>query len=92
MTRIFEDWLIVNIDENSYGRSVKKNYYWLSKSQSSGFVSTIWTGGLTLMWGITWNGDSMYMSFDRTTKIEDFWIFMYILRKYLENEKIKSRD
>ena len=30
MTRIFEDRLIVNIDEHSYGRPIINNYSWIS--------------------------------------------------------------
>ena len=83
MTRILEDILVINIDESSYGRSIKNNYSWLPKSQSSGIINSMWTGRLTLVWALASNGSWMCMMNNKTTTTEDFWIFIFILRSYL---------
>ena len=62
MTRILENRLIVNIDESSFGRSIRNNYSWLPKSQNFGIINTMWSGRLTLIWGLASNGHWMYMS------------------------------
>ena len=84
MTRILQDRLIINIDESSYGRSIRNNYSWLPKSQNSGIINTMWSGRLTLIWGLASNGDWIWMSTNMTTTTEDFCIFMHILRAFVD--------
>ena len=55
------------------------------QKQSFENVKTMWTGRLTLIWGITSNGHLMCTSIDWTTKTKDFGIFMYIFIAYLNN-------
>ena len=83
MNRIFEDRLVFNIDESSFGRSIRTNYSWLPKSQNSGIINTMCSGRLTLIWGLA-NSDSwMCMTIDKTTTTKDFGVYMYILRSYI---------
>ena len=84
MRWIHEDRLIVNIDESSFGRSIRNNYSWLSKSLNSGIINTNWSGRLTLIWGLTSNGSWVCMSINQTTKTEHFEIFMFIFRAYVD--------
>ena len=84
MARILEDRLIVNIDESSFGRSVRNNYSWLPKAQSSGIINVMWTGRTTLIWGLASNGDWICMTINKTTTTEEFCIFMFILRAYID--------
>ena len=84
MRRILEDRLIVNIDESSFGRSIRNNYSWLPKSLNSGIINKKWSGRLTLIWGLTSNGSWMCMSINQTAKTEHFGIFMLIFRAYVD--------
>ena len=84
MIRILEDRLIINFDESSFGRSIRNNYSWLQKFQNSGIIKTMWSGRLTLIWGHASNGCWICMGINMITTTEEFWIFMYIQRSYLD--------
>ena len=83
MNRILEERLVFNIDESYFGRSIRTNYSWLPKSQNSGIINTMWSGRLALIWGLANSGSWMCMTIDKTTTTEDFGVFMYILRFYI---------
>ena len=81
---IYEDCMIVNIDESSFSRSVKWMYSWLPKSKTSGIINTLFKGRTTLILALLTNGHWISMTIDETAKSEDFCLFLCVLKNFIE--------
>ena len=77
--------LIINIDESSFSRSVKSNYFWLPINKSSGIVNVDAQGRTTMIWGLLSSGDRIWLMVDDTVNSQDFWVFLYILKIFLDS-------
>ena len=76
--------LIINIDESSYSRSVKKNYGWLPKGVSAPIINTRWTGRTSVVFALMSQGSWICMNVEDTTSSVDYWIFLMILSNYVK--------
>ena len=57
LNEIYDDYIVVNIDESNYGRSVKTNYSWLPINQCSGIINVGSQGTITLICSLFSNGN-----------------------------------
>ena len=77
--------LVINIDESSFGRSVKQNYAWLPKNQSSGIVNVGALGRTTLIFALMSTGSWIGLLVNETVTGQDFNVFLYLLRIYIDS-------
>ena len=54
---LYEDVLLINVDESCYSRSIKTSYSWLPKGVSSPIINTNHAGQATLILGLWSNGE-----------------------------------
>ena len=83
LLKIYQNRLLINIDESKFTRSVKINYSYLPKGESSSIINTTCTGSTSLIWAFLTNGNWLWMTVNDTTKSVDFWLFLYILNQYV---------
>ena len=50
----------------------------------------MWTGRTTLIWGFASNGDWICMTIDKTTTTEEFSIFIFILKAYIDKCSLQT--
>ena len=81
--------LLVNIDESSYGRSIKRDYSWLPVGTSNPILNINWAGRASVIFGLISNGSWLWMSVDETMKSLEYWIFIMILNEYLQALNLK---
>ena len=79
---ICQQELIINIDESSYSRTVKRNYSWLLIGYLSPIFNTRWTGRVSIIFSLFNTGDWLWMSVDGTTKRKEYCLFLMILDSY----------
>ena len=84
LSEIYDDTLIINIDENSFSRSVKSNYSWLPIRQSSDIINVSSQGRISLTWGLMINGHWIWLMSQDTTTIQEFCVFLHILRMFVD--------
>ena len=64
---ISDNKIIFNVDETSYNDSVKCNYAWLQKGESSPIVNTNVAGKTNIIFGLVTDGNWMSIFSDLTT-------------------------
>ena len=87
---VYENELIVNIDELSYNRSLKSNYSWLPTGDSYPILNTNCTGRTTVIFGLMSNGHWLCMWLNGTTRSRHFWIFILLLHEFIESQSGKQ--
>ena len=84
LNEIYDDSIVANIDESHFGRSVKSNYSWLPINECSGIINVGSQGTITLIWSLLSNGHWIWLLNKSTTTAQDFCLFLYIHRIYLD--------
>ena len=82
---IRSDALIASVDESSFSRSVKSNYFWLPSNRSSGIVNVTAQGRTSMIWALLSNGSWMWTLMDDTVTAQDFKIFLFLLKLYISS-------
>ena len=80
---MYDETLIINIDESWFSRSVKSQYFWLPRNKSPWIINVESQGRWTLIWALMSDGDWIWMFLLSTTTSQDFWLFLYTLKIYL---------
>ena len=83
--------LIINIDESSYSRTIKRNYSWLPIGYLSPILNTRWTGRVSIIFSLFNTGDWLWMSVGGTTKSKEYCLFLMILDSYTKMWVCKQR-
>ena len=85
LSLFYQRWTIINIDESSFNRSLKRNYSWLPKCKSSPLINEDFTGRASLIFGLFSTGDWIGWIVDSTVNSKLFSKFIIILNKYIEH-------
>ena len=75
--------LIVNIDENTFSRSVKSCYSWLPKGSSNGIVND-YSSGRIMIWTILSNGHWLCSLLQDIATLKEFWAYLLILKLFIQ--------
>ena len=86
---LHEGKLLVNIDESSYGRSIKRDYSWLPVGVSNPILNINWAGRASIVFGLISTGSWLWMGVDETVKSLEYCIFIMILNAYLQGLNLK---
>ena len=84
LSEIYQEKFIVNIDGWSFGRSLKFNYSWLPKGKGSSIINTTWKGTTNMILGLTIDGQWLWIMLDWMNNKYTFWIYLFILKRYIE--------
>ena len=90
--QIYNNKLIININEAGFGRSVKENYSWLQKGKSCAIVNDVFHGRANLILGVSQTGDFFEMITNKTVKTENYWLYLIVLTKALKYSKINIKN
>ena len=85
LSELYKNRLIVNVDESSFGRSIKTSYSWLPKGSTHAIINTNWEGRLNLIFELWSNGKYIAIIQDQAGTEKTFQIFLIILKKYLDS-------
>ena len=85
IAKLHAECLVINIDESSFGRSVKQNYAWLPKNHSSGIVNVGALGRTTLIFALMSTGSWMGLLVNETVTGQGFNLFLYLLMIYIDS-------
>ena len=91
LREIRDEALLVNVDESSYNRSIKRNYSWLPVGSSNPIINDRWFGHTSIIFGLVSNGEWLWINVDETTKSSDYWHFIMLLKKFLDSLKLSNR-
>ena len=80
------------MDESSFNRSIKSNYSWLPINRSCEIVNVDDQGRTTMIWALFSNGSWIWFLIDDTTTSQDFWLFLFILKSYIETNFLSRRE
>ena len=89
---IQDGYPVVNVDESIFNRSIKSNYSWLPVNKSSEIVNVDAQGRTTMIWALLSNGSWIWFLIDDTTTSQDFWLFLFILKTYIETNFLSRRE
>ena len=81
---ISENKVIFNIDEATYNNSVKCNYAWLPKGESSPIINTNIAGKMNIIFGLATDGNWMAILSDSTNDSIKFWKYLLILKSFID--------
>ena len=90
--QMYNNKLIINIDEAVFGRSVKENYSWLQKGKSCAIVNDVFHGRANLILGVSQTGDFLGMIINKTVKAADYCLYLIVLTKALKYSKINIKN
>ena len=90
LREIRDEALLVNVDESSYNRSIKRNYSWLPEGSSNPIINDRWFGRTSIIFGLVSNGEWLWINVDETTKSSDYWLFIMLLKKFLDSLKLNN--
>ena len=76
--------VIINVDESSYTKSTKIDYSWLPRGKSYPIINTHWKASLNWIFAITTQGQWIALLNNNTIKSNEFWRFLFILKKFME--------
>ena len=81
----FERWLfIVNINENTFSRSVKSCYSWLPKGSSNGIINDYLSGRIMMICAILTNGHWLSLLLQDIATSKEFWACLFILKLFIQ--------
>ena len=75
--------LVFNIDESTYSRSIKCNYSWLPRGESSAIINSNRTGKAYVIFRLSTDGNWLAVISDKTTDSEVFWRYLLLLNKFV---------
>ena len=90
--QIYNNKLIINIDEAGFGRSVKENYSWLQQGKSCAIVNDVFHERANLILGVSQTGDFLEIITNKTVKAEDYCLYLIVLTKALKYSKINIKN
>ena len=85
LSDLYTNRLVVNVDESSFGRSIKANYSWLPKGSTYPIINTNWEGRVNLIFGLFSNGRWIAIIQDEIGTEKTFQIFLIFLKKYVDS-------
>ena len=74
----------INVDEDSYSRSVKTAYSWLPCGKSNPIVNSRFQGSANIIFALWVDGEWVWLISNETTTAIKFARFMLLLRKFIE--------
>ena len=81
---LYQDEVLINVDELSFGRTLKSKYSWLPKGKSNPVINTIWKWNPIIILGLFSTGKWIWVVLPCNNSTDSFWIFLLILREYAE--------
>ena len=91
LREIRDEALLINVDESSYSRSIRRNYSWLPVGSSNPIINDRWFGRTSIIFGLVSNGEWLWINVNETTKSSDYWLFITLLKKFLDSLKLNNR-
>ena len=84
MKMLGDEKVLIRVDESNFNIKVRCNYSWLPKGRSSGIINTVWRGSAQMIWAMSSSGNLMCIICSGTTSSKKFWIFLMLLKKFIE--------
>ena len=81
-----ERGLIINIDESSFDRSMKREYSWLPIGRSSALLNQNITGKSSLILGVSNRGSWFGLVKESTMNARWFWIYLKLIEKAFRDQ------
>ena len=85
LSDLYRERIVVNVDETSYGRSVKENYSCLPKGSTYPVINTIWEGRINMTFGLCSNGKWIAFIQDQNGTTKTFQVFLIFLKYYIDS-------
>ena len=83
---------IVNIDESSFNRDIKKEYSWLPRGVTSSIVNQIYSGSKSLISAFWSDGEYVWALLDETVNSDWFQWFLCVIKYFLKIRKINALE
>ena len=84
LSDLYTGRLVINVDESSFGRSIRNNYSWLPKGSTYPIINAKCEGRVSMIFGLCSNGKWIAMIQDQTVTEKTFQIFLLFWKKFVD--------